>query len=166
MSKRSPEDILKDIEESDLEEAADKALAMTEVERHAALKVAGVDLGELHAKADALHERMRRAATEQGIQELEAEARQRALASPPSRRGAVLRLGAVAAAAIVVALLVRARRQGEPPTIAAPSAMLPPSAIPAAPTPAPSLAPTPAPSLAPTPTPDAAPPPSDKPHLK
>jgi hypothetical protein len=140
------------------------SLAMTAAERRAALKDAGVDLGELHAKADALHERMRRAATEEGVKTLEAEARKRALVPPPTRRGVLLRFGAIAAAAIGIALLLRARRESEAPTIAAPSATLPPSAIPAAPTPAPSLALTPAPSLAPTS--DAAPREPDKPPLK
>ena len=64
--KRGPEEILRDIEESDVEDAADRALAMTREERRKELEVAGVDLSKLHAKADAWHARMQRVAREDG----------------------------------------------------------------------------------------------------
>jgi hypothetical protein len=65
-TKRSPEDILRDIEESAVEDAADRALSTTREERRKELEVGGVDLNKLHAKADAWHARMQRVAREDG----------------------------------------------------------------------------------------------------
>jgi|SRR5579859_1955960 len=61
MSKRKPEDVLKDIEGSDLDDAVEQVAAMTAEQRRDALKAAGVDVAEVHAKADALYERLQRA---------------------------------------------------------------------------------------------------------
>jgi len=59
MSSRKAEDVLMDIEESEAEDAVEKVLAMSAEERRAALAEAVIDLGELHAKADALYGRTR-----------------------------------------------------------------------------------------------------------
>jgi hypothetical protein len=58
MPKPTPEDVLKAIEEPDPEEEMERVLAMTPEQRRAELEAAGVDIAELHAKADALHERL------------------------------------------------------------------------------------------------------------
>jgi ferric-dicitrate binding protein FerR (iron transport regulator) len=111
MPKRSPEDILNDIEASDLEEAADKAVAMTEEQRRQALDAASVDVKELHAKADAWRERMVRAEEEQDRPRREGGnggKGDRATQRRPSRRGQVVLL--VAAAAMAAAFLVLVMR--------------------------------------------------------
>ena len=62
MAKRSPEEILQAIEDAPLEDELDaemeRVLAMTPEERRRELEAAGVDVGEVEAAADALHERM------------------------------------------------------------------------------------------------------------
>lgn len=58
MAERKPEDVLKDIVESDADEEIDRVLAMTPEQRRAELEAAGVDIADLHAKADAVHERL------------------------------------------------------------------------------------------------------------
>src|ERR1700730_3427460 len=62
MSKRSPEDILKDIEDSEVDDQIDRILAMSAEERRRELEAAGADVGALHAKADALHAQIQQAA--------------------------------------------------------------------------------------------------------
>jgi hypothetical protein len=58
MAKRSPEEILKAIEEAPLDDEADRVLTMTPEERRAELEAAGVDMAKVHAQADALHEKL------------------------------------------------------------------------------------------------------------
>jgi hypothetical protein len=79
MPERKPEDVLKDIVESDADEEIERALAMTPEQRRAELEAAGVDVNELHAKADAFRERLHGAAKP----EAKAEAK---TAEPPSTR--------------------------------------------------------------------------------
>jgi hypothetical protein len=63
MSKRSPEEILKDIEDSEVDDEIDRVLAMSPEERRRELEAGGVDVEGLHAKADALHGQIQHAAT-------------------------------------------------------------------------------------------------------
>ena len=58
MTKLSPEEILRSIEETSIDDEMDRALSMTDEERRAELRAAGYDLDELHAQADALHKRI------------------------------------------------------------------------------------------------------------
>ncbi len=58
MTKLSPEEILRSIEETSIDDEMDRALSMTDEERRAELLAAGYDLDELHAQADALHKRI------------------------------------------------------------------------------------------------------------
>jgi hypothetical protein len=62
MSKRRPEDILKDIEDSDMDDEIDRVLSLSEDELHGELKGAGFDVDALHAKADALHAKLQQSA--------------------------------------------------------------------------------------------------------
>lgn len=59
MAKRNPQDILDDIERSDVDDAAERVAAMTPDERRAELVAAGFTVEELNAKADALAAKMR-----------------------------------------------------------------------------------------------------------
>ncbi len=61
MSKRTPEEILKAIEESEVDDEVDRILAMSPEERRRNLEAAGVDISKLHAQADALHDRVQQA---------------------------------------------------------------------------------------------------------
>jgi len=97
MPKRNPEDVLKDIEDADLDEEMDRVLAMTPQQRRAELEAAGIDPAEVHAKADALYEKMR--AKPPGPIPLRTQ---------PNRARVVILVAAVAAiAALVVALMPR-----------------------------------------------------------
>jgi hypothetical protein len=58
MSKRTPEEILKSIEDSDVDDEVDRILALSPEERRRNLEAAGVDIRKLHAQADALHNRI------------------------------------------------------------------------------------------------------------
>jgi hypothetical protein len=58
MSKRTPEEILKAIEESEVDDEVDRILAMSPEERRRSLEAAGVDISKLHGQADALHDRI------------------------------------------------------------------------------------------------------------
>jgi hypothetical protein len=58
-SKRTPEEILTAIEESSFDEELDRVMAMTPEQRRAELEGAGFDVEELHAEADAWHDRMK-----------------------------------------------------------------------------------------------------------
>ena len=58
MSKRTPEEILKSIEDSEVDDEVDRILAMSPEERRRNLEAAGVDISKLHAQADALHARI------------------------------------------------------------------------------------------------------------
>jgi hypothetical protein len=127
MSKRSPEDILKDIEDAEVDDPVDRVLAMSPEERQRELEAAGFTATELDAKADALYERMQQAGVDEGKRRLEAEARARSL-RPPARGGRrVLLLAAAAFAAIVLALLLFPRRASRETPMAIPSATARPS---------------------------------------
>jgi hypothetical protein len=56
MPKRNPEDVLKDIEDSEVDDEIDRVLAMTPEERRKELEAAGFDINEIHAQADQLYE--------------------------------------------------------------------------------------------------------------
>jgi hypothetical protein len=58
MEKRSPEEILQAIEDAPLDDEMERVLAMTPEERRRELEAAGVDLVEVRAAADAVHEKM------------------------------------------------------------------------------------------------------------
>jgi hypothetical protein len=97
MPKRNPEDVRKDIEDADLDAEMERVLAMTPEQRRGELEAAGVDLAEVHAKADALYEKMR-AKPPAPIP----------LRPQPNRARVVILVAAVAAiAALVVALMPR-----------------------------------------------------------
>jgi hypothetical protein len=119
MPKRSPEDILRDIEESDAEEAADRAASMTPAERRKQLEAAGVGVDALHAKADEWHDRMQRAGREQSAEQVAGEDRR---GRQRSRRGRVVFLVAAAAiAAVFLGVLLIHRPEGRYATPAPPS---------------------------------------------
>jgi hypothetical protein len=109
MPKRNPEDILRDIEASDVDDAIDRALSLSPEQRSKELQAAGFDIQELQAKADAWHSRLQRGA----------QAR---------RRRVVMLVAAAAAAAILVGVLLPPlflRRESEvaapPPKASAPA---------------------------------------------
>jgi len=83
MPKPTPEEVLKAIEEPDPEEEMERVLAMTPEERRKELEAAGVDMNELHAKADAWHERFVQAGA---AAEAKAKAGQGASAGQPRTR--------------------------------------------------------------------------------
>jgi hypothetical protein len=60
MSKRSPEEILRDIEDSEVDDVIERVLAMSPEDRRRELEARDVDVGALHAKADALHAQIHR----------------------------------------------------------------------------------------------------------
>jgi hypothetical protein len=120
MGKRSPDDILGDIEASGAEEAADRALAMTADARAAELEAAGVTPAETAAAGDAWHERMQRTASDEARRRAEVEAREAAVG--PRRRPAwPVLLAAALAFAAVVALYLASRGGLEAP-VAQPTA--------------------------------------------
>ena len=57
-AKRTPEEILRSIEEPTLDEEIESVLAMTPEQRRAELEAAGFDMKELHAKADEWTEKL------------------------------------------------------------------------------------------------------------
>jgi hypothetical protein len=61
MPKRSPEDVLEDIEDSDLDDAAERAEAMTSEERRRKLEAAGYTEGELSEKAARMYAKLQSA---------------------------------------------------------------------------------------------------------
>jgi hypothetical protein len=107
MGKRRPEDILGDIEASEGEEAADKALAMPAEKRAAELEGAGVTAADVAAAGDAWHERMQRAASDEARRRAETEAREAVVRPPRRAPWGVLVAAAVAFAAIVAVALRR-----------------------------------------------------------
>ena len=146
-SKRSAEDILAVIESSDIDDAAERALAMTPEERRKELEAAGYTEEELAAKAAFWHERMG-----QPVQ-LVAEARD---ASHPatSRRTAtvVLLVAAVAVGAILLALLLFPRLMTPEAPVAVPSSTAPVASSVGAPDAAPSEPPPQPTHVVPVPT--------------
>jgi len=155
MSKRSPEDILKDIEGSDVDDAIERVTSMSPDQRKKELEAAGFTEAELRSKADALYERMQAAAVEEGKKRLEAEARAKSLRPPAPRARVVLLVAAAVVAAIVVALLLLPRPRAPETPSALPTATAPPSATIGAQSPSPSA-----------PLPDASTSPGDKPPTK
>jgi hypothetical protein len=55
MSARSPEEILKAIEDADFDVAVEQVLALSPEERRRELEANGVDMKALHAEADAFY---------------------------------------------------------------------------------------------------------------
>jgi len=104
--KRSPEEILRDIEEAEIDDAAEQALAMTPEERRKEFEAAGFDLRDIHAKADAWHARMRRVAGEDAGGRLGEDGGRKSLHPRVTRERVVLVVAAVAVAAIFVAFLL------------------------------------------------------------
>jgi hypothetical protein len=100
MPKPTPEEVLKAIEEPDPDEEMERVLAMTPEQRRAELEAAGVDMKELHAKADAMHERLVQAAAEGKTGETAEQPQVRSLRPKPPRRSIVN----LAAAASLVAV--------------------------------------------------------------
>jgi hypothetical protein len=125
-SKRTPEEILAAIEESDLDEELDRVMAMTPEQRRAELEGAGFDVEELHAEADAWHERMSHGAgapdpgTPAVAVAAVAQARVRRAAERDRRRRpapVVLWLAAAATAAVAGGALYAALHRTPGPTI-------------------------------------------------
>ena len=129
-SKRRPEDILTDIDESDVHDAVERVLSMSSGERKAELEAAGFAEAELHTKAAGWHARMQRAAVEEVKARLEGEAREKALRAPTRGRRALLLVAAAAVLAVLLALLLLPRSLQRERRMAAPSATALPSAIP------------------------------------
>jgi hypothetical protein len=95
MPKPTPEEVLKAIEESEVDDEVERVLAMTPEQRRAELEAAGFDMKEVHAKADAFHARL------QGGAETPA-ARDSARPSLRARWRRPARIGALAGAALLV----------------------------------------------------------------
>ncbi len=126
MGKRKPEDILGDIEASDAEEAADRALAMPADKRAAELAAAGVTPADTAAAGDAWHERMQRAAIDEARRRAEVEARQ-AVTRPTRRPAWGVLVAAALAVAAVIALFFATRRGSEEPVAQPPATATVPS---------------------------------------
>ncbi|HEX8790128.1 MAG TPA: hypothetical protein VF765_04195, partial [Polyangiaceae bacterium] len=120
---------------SDGEEAADKALAMNADERRKALEASGFEMGQIHARAEELRERMQRAAGEAAHKAAVADARKKALRTPSNRGRVFLLVAAVAIAAVILAFLLFPRLATQEATTAVPSASTAPTASMGAPTP-------------------------------
>src|ERR1700722_11050632 len=112
-SKRTPEEILKAIEEPSLDDEIERVMAMTPDERRAELEAAGFDMNELHAEADAFGAQMKQDVVEDRKREVLAEARARSLRPPRSRQRMVLLLAA-AIGTVAVAGGVLATGVGSP----------------------------------------------------
>jgi hypothetical protein len=100
-SKRSPEDILSDIEDSEADDEIERVLAMTPEERRRELGAGGFDMASLHARADALYAEVHRA-------EQDAPSRMKVVPLPAPRRRPARTVWAISliAAAFVVAFVV------------------------------------------------------------
>jgi hypothetical protein len=120
MGTRKPKDILSDIEASDAEEAADRALAMTPEQRAAKLAEAGITAEDVATTGDAWHERMQRAAVDEARRKAEVAARDQATAPRRPSAWYIPLAAALAAAAIVVVAF--ALRSGGEGAVATPSA--------------------------------------------
>ncbi len=101
MSKRSPEDILSDIEDSEADDEIERVLAMTPEERRRELGAGGFDMASLHARADALYAQVHRA-------EQDAPLRVNVVPLPAPRRRTARTVWAISliAAAIGVAFVI------------------------------------------------------------
>jgi hypothetical protein len=122
MPKRSPDEILRDIERSEIDDAADEVLSMSREERRKALEAAGADLPAMQAKADEWHHRIERAVIDERKEKIEAAARARLLRPPSHPRRWFVLAAAIAVAAIVLGLLFFPRLMQKQPPIAVPSA--------------------------------------------
>jgi hypothetical protein len=129
MPRPTPEDVLKGIEDSELDDEVERVLAMTPEQRQKDLEAAGFDMAELNAKADAAYEAMQRAPVEAKRKELEGQARAKSLRPKARQRPVVLWVAAVATAVVaggvVYAMIARPPEgpQVPPPT---PTATTPP----------------------------------------
>ena len=136
--KRTPEEILASIEEPSLDEEMDRVLAMTPEQRRAELEAAGFDLNELHAEADAWHEKMKQAGVEERKKDLVTEARAKSLRPVSRRRPVVVGLlaAALGAAAVGGAAFAYVHwREAPPPAPSPPPPTVPeppPSSLPIA----------------------------------
>jgi hypothetical protein len=119
MGTRKPEDILSDIDASEAEEAADRALAMTPEERSAKLAEAGITPEDVAAGGDAWQERMQRAAVDEARRQAEVAARDQATAPRRPMTWSIPIAAALAVAAIVVVAF--ALRSGSEGPVATPS---------------------------------------------
>ncbi len=105
MSKRNPEDVLKDIEQSAVDDEVERVLAMSPEERRKELEAAGYTAAELDAKADALFERFQQAGLAGEKKKLEEAGRAKSLGPPAQSGRRTLLLIAAAFVVILVALL-------------------------------------------------------------
>ncbi|HEY8088175.1 MAG TPA: hypothetical protein VIF09_10030 [Polyangiaceae bacterium] len=126
--KPTAKEILKGIEDSELDDEMERVLAATPEERKKDLEAAGFDVEELHAKADAVHEQMKRTMVEERAKELETKARVRSLRPPARQRPIVLWIAAAAAAAVAGGALYAALNR--PPVPAPVPAPPVPSSVP------------------------------------
>jgi hypothetical protein len=118
MTKRSPKDVLEDVEHSEMDDEIDRVLSLSEDELHRELEGAGFDVGELHAKADALHEKLTRGAPPGEAPPTQAPPAAPAAPAPAridearARRARLLAGLALAASVVGVYTFVRSRDQG------------------------------------------------------
>lgn len=127
MPQRSPDEILRAIEDSEVDDVADEVLSMSPEERRKALELAGADIPALHAKADEWHHRIGRAVVDERKEKIEAAARERLLRPPSQARRWIALAAAIAIAAIVAGLLLFPRLLQKRAPIAVPSAWPVPS---------------------------------------
>lgn len=120
MSKRKADEVLGDIEGSETEEAADKALSMTADERRKALEAADVRVDEVHAQADAWRERAQRGSVEEAREQPEAQARPKVRRPDEGRRRTWFLGAAATIMAVGVALVLRPRGAGDDTPAATP----------------------------------------------
>ncbi len=118
MPKPTPEEILKAIEESEVDDEIERVLAMSDEERRKELEGAGYDMAELHARADAMHAKIVGASAAAKVVDL--------AAAREKRRPRPVWLALVAAAAAVVvvgggATLVATRTPSPAPPSPTPS---------------------------------------------
>jgi hypothetical protein len=139
-TKRSPEEILKSIDEPDVDDELERVLAMTPEERRAELEAAGVDVQELHARAEAWSQKAKGHAVEHRKKGPVDEGRAPSLHPARSRRVYAL-LAATSLAAVAVAVAIYAYVVGSTSPEPAPPALPTPSGSTTAPEPPPSSLP-------------------------
>jgi hypothetical protein len=121
MPKPTPEEVLKAIEEPDPDEEMERVMAMTPEQRRADLEAAGVDMKELHAKADAMHERLVQAAAEAKAGGTAEEPRLRSLPPKPPRRSIVNLAAAASLVAVAGGAIYAVATRPPGPDVASPS---------------------------------------------
>jgi hypothetical protein len=127
MAKRSPEDILRDIEASDIDDAMERVASMTPDERRRELEAAGFDMNVLHARADGWHRRFQGGARQDG-ERPPAGAPQQPDGTQYGHGRAVFLIATAALAAVLVGLLVFPQLlRKEPESAASPPTATPPA---------------------------------------